>query len=116
VVPPIEAGDHELTVEQAMDRVLERGVHWIAASDAVAVALLREAVEDYAELRGMGAMAAKDVREARKQVMDLLSRLGFDPTARSALGLAEVKAQSKLEGLLADRAARQSGSSEGVAS
>lgn len=109
VVPAIEPADHELTVDEALDRVLERGVPWIAATDAPVVALLREAIEDYAELRSMDGMSAREVRDARKQVMDLLSRLGFDPTARSALGLAEVKAQSKLEGLLADRASRQSG-------
>jgi hypothetical protein len=32
-----------------------------------------------------------------------LSRLGFDPTARTRLGVAEVKRQSKLEELIAKR-------------
>ena len=36
-------------------------------------------------------------RDLEKQIFDLLSALGFNPAARSRLGLAEVKAQSKLE-------------------
>jgi P27 family predicted phage terminase small subunit len=48
--------------------------------------------------------AIKDLRNAEKQLRDWLSDLGFTPTARARLGLAEVRRQSKLEELLAKRA------------
>jgi P27 family predicted phage terminase small subunit len=48
----------------------------------------------------------KELRSAQKQLHAIGSALGFDPTARSRLGLAEVKRQSKLEELSAARQAR----------
>ena len=45
-------------------------------------------------------------RDAERQLDKELSAIGFDPTARSRLGLAEVKRQSKLEELLAKRQKR----------
>ena len=45
----------------------------------------------------------KELRAVEKQLRDFASALGFDPTARSRLGLAEVKTRSKLEELLAQR-------------
>jgi P27 family predicted phage terminase small subunit len=42
----------------------------------------------------------KELRAAEKQLQSWLSTLGFDPTARSRLGLAEVKRQSALQQLL----------------
>jgi hypothetical protein len=104
-VPAIGADVTEFSPAVALDSVLTAGVHWIAATDAPKVCLLREAMEDYARLRAAGA-SAKDVREARAEVAKLLSELGFDPTARAKLGLAEVKAQSKLEELRSRRGAR----------
>jgi hypothetical protein len=95
----------DLDPGMALDAVLTAGVHWIAATDAPKVALLRHALEDYERLRAAGA-SPKDVREGRAEVAKLLSELGFDPTARAKLGLAEVKAQSKLEELRARRTER----------
>ena len=43
--------------------------------------------------------AVKMLRDAEKQLDRELSALGFDPTSRSRLGLAEVKKRSILEGL-----------------
>ena len=48
----------------------------------------------------------KELRSAQKQLHAIASALGFDPTARSRLGLAEVKRQSKVEELQARRQAR----------
>lgn len=48
----------------------------------------------------------KELRAAQKQLHAVGSALGFDPTARSRLGLAEVKRQSKLEELAQARHAR----------
>jgi hypothetical protein len=43
--------------------------------------------------------ARKHLRDLDRQIMPLLAALGFDPASRSRLGLAEVKAKSKLEEL-----------------
>ena len=48
----------------------------------------------------------KELRVAQKQIHSVGSLLGFDPTSRSRLGLAEIKAQSKLEELAAKRQAQ----------
>jgi hypothetical protein len=45
----------------------------------------------------------KALRDLDKQIMSNLSVLGFTPTDRSRLGLAEVKAQSTLEKLRQNR-------------
>jgi hypothetical protein len=42
-----------------------------------------------------------------KAFVDSLSSLGFDPTSRSRLGVAEVKAISAIDKLLAKREARK---------
>ena len=101
-VPAIGSDMTALSPGVALDAVLTAGVHWIASTDAPKVALLRHALEDYERLRAAGA-SPKDIREGRAEVAKLLSELGFDPTARAKLGLAEVKAQSKLEELRARR-------------
>jgi hypothetical protein len=100
-VPALELETHELTVPQALERVLHAGVRWLGQTDAPTVALLRDALEDYAVLRGSPGADPKNVIAARKQVMELLSSLGFDPTARSRLGLAEVKAADALDQIIA---------------
>ena len=48
----------------------------------------------------------KELRAAQKQLHAIGSALGFDPTARSRLGLAEVKRQCKLEELAPARQTR----------
>ncbi len=103
-VPAIERGARELTVTEAMERVLAAG-YWLAESDAPMVALFRDAAEDYAELRSLPGVSPKEVREARTEVMRLAGVLGFDPTSRGALGLAEVTARSKLADIQRNRAA-----------
>jgi hypothetical protein len=102
-VPAIPSKAYELSVSDALDRVLDMGTPWLAETDMTIVSLLREAVEDYTELRADPRSSPNQVREAREQIASFLSRLGFDPTSRSKLGLAEVKAQSTLEKLRASR-------------
>ena len=87
-----------------MERVLAQGVHWLGQSDGPMLALAREALEDYARARGSGDI--KLTLAARDQVMRIFGVLGFDPAARSRLGLAEVKAQSKVEEIIARRRER----------
>jgi hypothetical protein len=55
----------------------------------------RETLEERQSLRAAvlaGHGDRKELRALDKQVIEMLSALGFDPTARSRLGLAEVKA------------------------
>jgi hypothetical protein len=47
------------------------------------------------------------LRVLEKQIEDNLNLLGFTPTARQKLGIQEVKAQSKLEELMAKKANRE---------
>ena len=56
--------------------------------------------------RMVASPAWKVLRDVEKQLAQELGRLGLNPTARRELGLAEIKATSKLQDL-ADRAARR---------
>jgi hypothetical protein len=47
------------------------------------------------------------LRSLEKQIEENLNILGFTPTARQKLGIQEVKAQSRLEEIIAKREARQ---------
>jgi hypothetical protein len=82
---------------------------WLAATDSTALALLRESLEERAVVRDLvmatqSTDARKALRDLDKQIIGQLSLLGFDPAARSRLGLAEVKAASTLEKLRQSRA------------
>lgn len=81
------------------DRMLEQGVMWIGQTDRPMVALAREAMQDYQLIRDDDLSRPRDVFEARKGVMAILVELGFSPSARARLGLAEVKTESKLDEL-----------------
>jgi len=81
---------------------------WLATTDTVAMALLRESLEERTIVRAAvmatnSPDARKSLRELDKQIISQLSALGFDPAGRARLGLAEVKAQSTLEKLKAAR-------------
>lgn len=92
----------ELSAADAFERVLEQGVHWLAATDLPTLALLREVLERREEI-------AHDVSkwvELTKLAHSLLAQCGFDPAARAKLGLAEVRAMSKMEQLRAARERR----------
>ncbi len=103
-VPEVEPEIRDLTLGEAMERVLDMGVHWLGQTDGPTLALARETLEDYARARLTGDI--KLTIAPREQVMRVFSRLGFDPEARSRLGLAEVKAQSKVEEIIARRSSR----------
>lgn len=96
-VPAVDAELTDLSTSDALARVLEAGVVWIASTDAPKVALLRESLEDYDRVRSAGDF--KQAMALRKQIAGLMADLGFDPSARARLGLAEVKAESKMEEL-----------------
>lgn len=113
-VEPIDAADvtpFQRSALVALDDVLTVGVHWIARTDAPSVVILRDLLEERESVRA-GALAGstedrKALREIDKQVMSLLTDLGFNPAARARLGLAEVKAQSKLDELRERQANRR---------
>jgi phage terminase small subunit len=79
------------------------GVNWLARTDAPALALLRSMLEEREGLRDLAFQGSNESRKALrdldKQIVSLLSNLGFDPAARARLGLAEVKTKSVLEQL-----------------
>lgn len=84
---------------------------WIARTDAPLLQLVCEQVDRREEMRAMMANAGLEDWHMFKQLNDIeaaivanFGKLGFSPDSRSRLGLAEVKAQSKLEELLARKA------------
>lgn len=113
VVPAMDAAP-ELDAAATVAAVLAEGVHWIAQTDAPSVVMLKELLEERVMLRDqvMSLPFCKDrskaLRDLDKAVSERLSALGFDPAARSRLGLAEVRAKSKLEELR-ERQAKQRG-------
>ena len=103
VVPTTEPSLVELDAASVMTRILSDGVTWLANTDSVGLVMLREALEERTEVReralGGSTEARKELRELDKQIISQLALLGFDPSARARLGLAEVAARSKLEEL-----------------
>jgi hypothetical protein len=79
------------------------GVQWISPTSDLEILLLTcEAVDERADLRlevieSGDRQLRRGLRELDRQIMASLSELGFTPTARSRLGVAEVKAASKIE-------------------
>jgi hypothetical protein len=70
----------------------------------MAVSMLREALEERHDIRERvmaGSGERRELRDLDKQIISQLSALGFDPTARSRLGVAEVTRVSKLADLQA---------------
>lgn len=94
------------------DRVWDAGINWISpTTDLELLTMTCEMVDERWNLRAK--VLQTDDHRQRRQLHDLtrmiignLSLLGFTPTDRSRLGLAEVKAQSKLEELMSRRASR----------
>jgi len=107
-VPAVSSEPHDLDPHAAFDSVMAGGRQWLAQTDSTALALLRESLEERQALREVviatqSETARKALRDLDKQVIGQLSLLGFDPAARSRLGLAEVKAASTLEKLRQSR-------------
>lgn len=107
-VPAVAPDPSDLDPASTFEQVLSDGRVWLASTDSVALAMLRESLEERRSLREIllatqSPDARKALRELDKQIISQLSTLGFDPTARARLGLAEVKAQSTLEKLRENR-------------
>jgi hypothetical protein len=110
VLPAVQTGALDLEPDEAFARLVDEGASWIAETDAVVAGMVREALVERKQLRERAlagsAEARKELRELEKQLTTWLSSLGFDPAARSRLGLAEVKARSTLEQLREKRSAK----------
>ena len=109
-IAPLERLPHELTPAEAFTQVMEDGIVWLGRTDAPSVALLGSLLDERGALREAALAgsteARKHLRDLDRQVIGLLSDLGFTPAGRSRLGLAEVKTQSKLADLQAKQVRR----------
>jgi len=109
LVAPVQRGALDLRADEVLDAVLGKGVAWLSETDGPKLVILREQLEERQSLRDAvlaGTGDRRALRDLEKQIAEALSLLGFDPAARSRLGLAEVKAASKLEGIRASQAKR----------
>lgn len=95
------------------DRTWGAGATWLAAHvDAEQVLIMCEQMDERTQLRGMVLNNPDDwrsrtgLRALDAQIMEGLSVLGFNPTERSRLGVAEVKAASTLDRIAERRASR----------
>ena len=80
------------------------GSGWFAQTDGIQLSMLRESLEERARLLPVAESsteARKQLRELNREISDWLTALGFNPTARARLGLAEVKAASTIDRLKA---------------
>lgn len=91
------------------DEVWAAGIGWLSpATDTELLLMTCELVDERWNLR-IRVMKDNDNKERRglreldRQIVSNLSLLGFSPADRSRLGVAEVKAQSKLEKIMAMR-------------
>jgi hypothetical protein len=94
------------------DKVWEQGLNWISPNtDSELLLMTCEMIDERWNLR-VKVMQTDDVRlrrglrELDRQIISNLSLLGFTPSDRSKLGVAEVKAMSKLEELQLRKANR----------
>lgn len=67
----------------------------------------REALRELVLAQPDNPKARSGLRELERQLVSNLGLLGFTPSDRARLGLAEVKKESKLEALLAKKAQRE---------
>lgn len=108
--PPRPLGPEGLKL---WNRIWEKGKTWISpASDLELVMLLCESMDERTQLR-VQVLRGSDwrdrvaLRSLESQLVSMLSALGLNPTDRSKLGVAEVKARGKLEELLSKQGKNQ---------
>lgn len=105
-VEPVDSAPYERQPSDIFTEIMEAGSPWFARTDGIQLAMLRESLEERARLVPVAESsteARKQLRELNREIADWLTQLGFNPAARTRLGLAEVKAASTLEKLQAKR-------------
>lgn len=98
--------------QELWDKVWQMGATWISANtDSELLLMTCEMIDERWNLR-VKVMQSDDyklrrgLRELDRQIVSNLSLLGFTPADRSKLGVAEVKAASRLEELMLRKANR----------
>lgn len=98
--------------QELWDRIWGMGATWISDKTDIELLMMTcEMIDERWNLR-VKVMQTDDhrmrrgLRELDRQIVSNLSLLGFSPSDRSRLGLAEVKKQSRLEELMAKRGDR----------
>jgi hypothetical protein len=105
-VEPVSLEPFQRQAADLFADIMQAGSAWFARTDGVQLAMLRESLEERERLLPVAESsteARKQLRELNREIADWLTQLGFNPTARARLGLAEVKAASTLEKLQAKR-------------
>lgn len=95
--------------QELWDKVWNMGATWISPNTDTELLLMTcEMIDERWNLRVKvmqtdDARLRRGLRELDRQIVSNLSLLGFSPADRSRLGVAEVKARSKLEELMAKK-------------
>jgi hypothetical protein len=99
--------------QEMWERIWGLGLTWISPQTDIELCLMTcEMIDERWNLRvkvmgGDDSKQRRALRELDRMIIGNLSLLGFSPTDRMRLGVAEVKKQSKLEELLAKRQERE---------
>jgi hypothetical protein len=99
--------------QQLWDRVWSSGLTWISPhSDLELLVMTCEQIDERIKLRtsvwnNNRSDERKALRALDREIVNNLSLLGFSPSDRTRLGVAEVKKQSKLEEIIAKRESRK---------
>jgi phage terminase small subunit len=99
--------------QELWDRVWENGLTWISPhSDIELLIMTCEQIDERIKLRtsvwnNNRSDERKALRALDKEIVSNLSLLGFTPTDRTRLGVAEVKKMSRLEEIITKRANRE---------
>jgi hypothetical protein len=109
----LEPPEHLLAAGLAFWGSVFQSAHWLWPEvDRSLIVMTADLFDERESLRGLIDLNPEDtrlraaLRALDKQLVSNLSLLGLTPSDRSRLGLIEVKQQSKLEELMARRAAR----------
>ena len=94
---------------EVWDRTWSAGINWISPkTDSEILLMTCEMIDERWNLRaqvlkGNDSKERRNLNQLTKMIQENLSLLGFTPADRTRLGVAEVKAQSKLEELMQRR-------------
>ena len=95
--------------QQLWDRVFKAGQTWVANTDVEALMIVCKQLDRQVKLESLTAEKPDDFHllrqllELEKAIMSGLGQLGFTVDSRSRLGLAEIKAESMFQKLMAER-------------